>query len=326
MKSLIVSVFLKGIIFSLYLLNGLSAQNQEIPSGEALLEQSLAQRPRQYAQNSQEKHFIYRETIAQNGHYAQLTEASGHLYYQPYAQSFDYQKAYQQYHQGDLYNTSFLDTRRHQVLTHPGDQARIYEARSSEANFQPGTAIQLKGGPLGLTAYDLVKYPAVFMEKGPKAQVSPRLNPRYQFRVLGESLQAGRMCYEIEFLPKATRNKEAVFAGKIYLDKQSLAIVQVSYQQIADEKQDVLVYCGEKFIYQGHQVRVCYQPLESGHWTLSQITVRDQVQWQPNARTATWLSYENESAIWLSPEKKPSVLPNLCKLCLIKEIWVWLRK
>ncbi|GAB4408352.1 MAG: hypothetical protein OHK0053_35060 [Microscillaceae bacterium] len=327
MKSFITSIFLKGIISSLLLLHGFLAQAQEKPSAEALLQQALAQCAQIYAQTTQEKHFIYRETVAQNRQYAQLTEATGNLRYQPYQASFDYRQAYKQYHQGTLYNTSFLDTRRHRVLTHPDDQARIYEARSCEANFQPGTAIQLKGGPLGLTAYDLVKYPAVFMEKGSKAMPTPSLSPSYQFRLLGEGLQKDRICYEIEFLPYPTLRKEALFAGKIYLDKESLAIVRVNYQQIADEQQDVQVYAGEKFIYQGHQVNVCYQPLENGQWTLSQIEVRDQIQWQPNARPATWLTYQNESAIWLQPEAETvssslsgHIVPNQRDLGLASQI------
>jgi uncharacterized protein YegJ (DUF2314 family) len=300
MKNLLKNTFLLIGIIMVFLGNAislkLSAQNST--NAEEIIQSSFAKISENYANESQTLNFFYRETIQEDNKYAQLSEVTGNLKYSAYHLPLQTTQAMHAYQVGDFYNTNFIGSRWYNTLTQPEDQALVQASRQSQTLFKHNIGQEITGGPLGLTAYDKVKYPSLFFTASNRNTKTTELNKDYQFELKGQKTFRGYQVYEIAFKPAKINKNQVGFQGVIYVEQNSLALVRFEYAQVVTQNLNIYRADKEEFVHPKHQVVLEYAQTNN-KWNLSHIEVIDEVIWQNTKTKQMIANYTTTSELWI---------------------------
>ncbi|MFN8206008.1 MAG: carboxypeptidase-like regulatory domain-containing protein [Bacteroidales bacterium] len=146
---------------------------------------------------------FYRETIKKNRAYAEVAEAILDVYKGAYTKGLD------------------------------EDRVKIFKGRKSQDVERMDTvSLKLQGGPRTVFMLDVVKNPELLLDE--------ESFKFYRYRLGGMTSVNDKECYVIEFSPYPD-SREPLYEGKIYLDVNNLAIIQLEFQlskeglEIADQ-------------------------------------------------------------------------------------------
>ncbi len=289
-------LLLKGIF--LFILNiatllsfNATAQNQ----AEEIIKTALEKIQENYSNDTQYLQFIYRETIQEDRQYVYLGEAVGTIEYGAYQQPLNISKAQHTYQNGDHFNGNFIGNRWHNTLTQPNDEAQIFNSRQSHQLFKYAIGQEITGGPLGLTAYDKIKYPSHFFKTSKQGQT--QASGDYQFQLLGTQNHEGMEVHSIQFSPKKISKYEPSFEGTCYVEKNSFAIVYLEYKQTSG--QDIYRADKEEFTHQQHTVQLSYTQ-KNREWHLAHVQVTDQIDWKDAKLAKRFANYITSSELWVN--------------------------
>ncbi len=282
-------------LFVINLVTGYNSNTTAQNTAEEIIKTALEKIPQNYSQEAQKLPFLYRETIQEDNQYAYLGEAVGTLNYGAYQQAFNVSKAQHAYQNSDHFNGNFIGNRWHNTLTHPSDKAQIFGSRQSHQWFKYNIGQAITGGPLGLTAYDKIKYPSHFFKTNKHGQV--QLNEEYQFQLTDMQTYKGKIAYYIQFNPKKIHKFEAGFEGVLYVEQKSFAIMFLEYKQTSG--QDVYRADKEEFTHQQHSVQLTYTQIQE-KWQLAHIKVTDFIDWKDAQSSQRFAQYTTNSELWLS--------------------------
>ncbi|MDF1549393.1 MAG: carboxypeptidase-like regulatory domain-containing protein, partial [Bacteroidales bacterium] len=170
---------------------------------------------------------FYREMMQENNQFIELAEAATNFYYAPY-EKYDIPKAVSQYFQTrdipDLINDYTFDFQMFNLVTHPDDQVKIIEARSTEYLHNEHFKVIISGGPLNIAACDVVKN----VSDSEHQFINPKFFKYYQYELIDISSYNNKRVYVIGFSPKNL--KKAWWKGKLFVDIESEAFISVEYE------------------------------------------------------------------------------------------------
>ncbi len=177
---------------------------------------------------------FYRELIYQNDTCVLLQEAIVKLYYTGYPQKRYVRKSFRKYY-GDSYyfrhsggSLYFGLPQYFKYYNTTKDEAKIIVCRISDYQGE-GRIPSPNGGPLAMTALDKVKYLSDILDR--------RLRKKYVFKKTGAVYIGDRICYTINYFPKAPelvyqpwnrKMKYAVYEGTIFVDIEDFSIVRLT--------------------------------------------------------------------------------------------------
>jgi hypothetical protein len=135
---------------------------------------------------------FYRETIRKNRAYAEVAEAILDVYKGAYTKGLD------------------------------EDRVKIFKGRKSQDVERMDTvSLKLQGGPRTVFMLDVVKNPELLLDE--------ESFKFYSYSLGGMTSVNDKECYVIEFRPRPD-SREPLYEGKIYLDVNNLAIIQLEFQ------------------------------------------------------------------------------------------------
>lgn len=101
------------------------------------------------------------------------------------------------------------------------DQVQLLKSRNyNNVNVSDSLLLKLKAGVKGILEMDIMKNPPYFL--------SPQYISNLYFSDSGFTVHNGKLVYKISF-ENAGTNPEGIYQGTIYIDKESMAIVQVDF-------------------------------------------------------------------------------------------------
>ncbi len=216
---------------------------------------------------------FYRETIKENDRYIQLNEAAVKFYYTAYPQKFD-RKIWQDWYYDDRYAFEYQGSLFSETVHHfntKKDQVKIVGGRKSENQSKYNYETSILGGPLSLSALDLVKYQCDFL--------NPKLFKKYNYLKKDNEIINTHNCYVLQFYPKPSgkkmvfdmgkKLKRSIYVGKLYIDMESFAVVKMEYQ-IA---KDIDFQFFQSRMPLDYQVSVAYQK-NAEKWFLQKVNLR----------------------------------------------------
>ena len=210
------------------------------PRPKRLIREAIRNTDDNYSEKEMLFRSLYRETLNENGKFIQLNEAITETHYSPYPQSnldrhiwrawyFDESYAFEL--EGDRYFYPLLKD-----FNTKADQQEILAIRKTEDWSDFDIETTLIGDPLLLFALDKIKYQYDFFY--------PRNLSKYEFSYVGLEKVNGETCHVISFYPENTnkkfsinqsrKNKSAIYIGRLYLSKESLALVSFKYKLAVD--------------------------------------------------------------------------------------------
>ncbi len=194
-------------------------------------------------------HAFYRETSYENKQTLNLNEAAVKFHYTGYPQKRFVKKAWKHYWKED-FKINFQKAKGRHIFMNPqffkyyntiNDQCKIIASRSSDNWSNYGIETAPWNGPLGLTSADKVKYLADFLD--------PKLLKSYTYEKQGAAYVNGTPCFIIHFKPFNlsklvwqqwnNKIKFPLFAGKLFIDTETFAVVKIECQFSPDAKTDI---------------------------------------------------------------------------------------
>jgi len=183
---------------------------------------------------------IYRETIKEDDTFIQLNEAFLKVYYTGYPQKRLDRKIWRDWHYDDSYAFD-LDGDRYfypllKDFNTKQEQQTVVASRYSNNQSEYEIETTLIGDPLLLFALDKIKYQYDFFNPA-------KLN-KYRFKHETPEIVGGELCYVLSFYPKKTggkfkidqarKNKSPIYIGRMYISKESFALVKFAYKLAVD--------------------------------------------------------------------------------------------
>ena len=169
----------------------LSAVQIEVKDATNLVKEVMAKRKDNYIPNHMEMLAFYRETIKKRRNYVSLSEAVVEVYKQPYT------------------------ALRNDIL-------KLYKARKSTDYDKLDTiTFKLQGGPFSTLRLDVMKNPELLF--------TDDLTENYNFKMENPTKIDNKKIYVVSFTQKP-QIKEPLFYGNLYIDAQSLALINATFQ------------------------------------------------------------------------------------------------
>ena len=169
----------------------LSAIEIQVNDANSLVKQVMLKRKDNYISNHMEMVAFYRETIKKRRSYISLSEAVVEIYKQPY--------------------TSLRN-----------DILKLYKARKSTDYEKLDTiTFKLQGGPFSTLHLDVMKNPELVF--------TDNLTENYNFKMEPPTKIDHKKIYVVSFVQKP-HIKEPYYYGKLYIDAQSLALTNATFQ------------------------------------------------------------------------------------------------
>ncbi len=179
---------------------------------------------------------FYRETTKENDRYIQLNEGFTKIHYTSYPKKKLDAKIWKDWYYDETYafdtETNLKFSPLLKDFNTKADKQSIIASRHSENWSQFGMTSTWIGDPLLLLALDKIKYQYDFL--------FPWILRKYRFKNESQEFVNGELCYVISFLPKskkkrfkldqARKNKSAIYIGRIYIAKESFAVVKFQYK------------------------------------------------------------------------------------------------
>lgn len=274
-----------------------------------LLREAIEKIPTNYPNQPFNMEGFYRELIRENDRYVKLSEAVCQFYYIGYDQKLNLKEAYESYHDYSSINAAtFISGRWYDDLTFPQDQVKVLQARVSENLFRGEINTSIAGGPLGLMAFDKVKYPTYFMSssnnKVPAAAYRNYLRD-YEYKLENVTKYDQNNVYVLSFAPKKVKERVNL-KGKIYIDIESLAFVAFEYEMLPSERPVDYVLARNLLRHTQHKVRLDYRQYD-GKWYPHQLSVDDIVTVLDRRTQKEVSTYETASEILISDIKTENV-------------------
>ena len=244
-------------------------------SVKKILKKTIKNTSKNYSENAVNFQALYRETMQENNKYIYLNEAIVDIHYSKYTQNNIDRKTYNKWMYDDSYAFEFQYSWFNGFPTQFNtreDKVKIIESRSSESSSINNLDIPITGHPLSLTAKDYIKYHNDFL--------NPKTMNNYTYTKKESEIINGTNCYVIQFHPKPSskkvkfnyifKNKNAIYTGRMYIDKTTFAIVKMDYQLLPSfdygfYKYHVPLDC---------KISVEYKEFES-KWYLNKISLQE---------------------------------------------------
>ncbi|WP_025615313.1 prolyl oligopeptidase family serine peptidase [Cellulophaga baltica] len=237
-------------------LNEIVLKPEKMPSAKALLKKVIKKIPTNYTDTPANITGYYRETMKENGVYIKYSDAVCTYYETPYMNANykwkDYQNPFDLLGNGMLnFDTNSLHRIHFHHKTLKEEQVHIVKARASSSLSKKEFHANIEGGPLGLLARNRVKYQESFLGK--------KASRDFNFTVSEELDETGTYVYVLDFHTKTTKaqldaietasnrrqwrtaNNRKLLKGRIYIDREDLAILRYECAVPNDLKQ---YFCG----------------------------------------------------------------------------------
>ena len=210
-----------------------------------ILKSIIANTEKNYPSFPTSYHFLYRQTIQENGTFTELNEGVFESYNSSYPQPNKDSKIWQDwFYDQSLYYTSesSMSTfsnllKEHNTAT---DAVKLLAYRTSDNHSPYGLRGDNFHHPLDLLALDKVKYQFDFLD--------PDLYSKYEFKLLENEVIRGENCFVIQFSPKATKREfhidqsrkmnSAIYAGVMQVSIETRAVLSFHYQLVKERSYD----------------------------------------------------------------------------------------
>lgn len=224
-----------------------NAQLRDI-SGREIIRKAIKKIKQNYPRQNSYLNSFYREMVYEEDTCVQVNEAVTKIHYTRYPQRRYVRPSFRQFYAEDYYfrytaggGIFFSYPQYFKYYNTKKDQAQILAARVSDYNGHTTVIPAPNTGPLALTAMDKVKYLADFFDS--------KLLKKYAYHKTGAVYIGETLCYAINFYPQQENrrvfqawNKKmgfAIYAGTIYVDVESFAVVKFNCRFTPDAKLDV---------------------------------------------------------------------------------------
>jgi oligopeptidase B len=190
-----------------------------------IVKQAIAKIPENYPTQPINMDGFYREMTFENDTCVEMAEAACEFYYRPYNETIDLNSAYDTYYK---YTESHFDYFVNNIVslpTNPNDELKVVEGRSSDLFHKNHFIVIPRGGPLSLASYDIVKTKYVLFKN--------KLLKKFKFNLEDITSYQNKQVYIIAY-----QSKRKDTNGKIYIDINSLAFIQISinFNKIGKQK------------------------------------------------------------------------------------------
>lgn len=248
-------------------------------SAKQLLQKVIKNIDVNYAQEPVYLEGYYRETVAENGAFIAYSDAVVQVHYAPYQEKeykwSDYrleaQNSISSLSNSNMFNGRSLHRGHFHSQTMNQDQAKVIDSRSSKNLTKTDMYANVQAGPLGIFSKDYLKYKAAFF--------SDKKFKKFDYEI-GEVLMKGvGYVYVLSFrttlskeimeeletknrfksFNKAARNK--VLQGKIYIDRDTYAVLKFESSVPAELKEYFCSYTTMNYKHFDYKLNVEYQKI-----------------------------------------------------------------
>jgi len=210
------------------------------PKPEKIIREAIKNTSKNYPSQDVIYNTLYRETVKENDSYIQLNEAIVEIYYTEYPQKKLDPKIWLDWYDNESYAFEFDGN----DFFHPllkdfntkRDHQTVVASRYSDNLSTYGIETTLVGDPLLLLAFDKIKYQYDFF--------NPSILNKYQFKHEHTEMVNDEACHVISFHPEladrkfiidqSRKNKSAIYVGRIYISKETFALVKFQYNLAVD--------------------------------------------------------------------------------------------
>lgn len=210
-----------------------------------ILKSIISNTEKNYPTSPTSYHFLYRQTIQENGTFTELNEGIFESYNSPYPQPKKDSKVWEEwFYDHSLYYTSESTLSAFSNLLKENnsstDAVKLLAYRTSDNQSPYGLRGDIFHHPLDLLALDKVKYQFDFLD--------PDLYSKYEFKLQENEIIQGENCFVIQFSPKATKREflvdqsrkmnSAIYAGVMHVSIESRAVLSFHYQLVKERSYD----------------------------------------------------------------------------------------
>lgn len=248
-------------------------------SAKQLLRKVMNNIEENYSQKPALLEGYYRETVAENGAFISYADAVAQIHYAPYQKksykwrdySIEAQSSITSLSNSNMFNGKSLHRSHFHHRTVAEDQAKVIDSRSSKNLTKTDMYAHVQGGPMGIFSKDYLKYKAAFFDDNKFRKFEFELGEVLiegvgyvyvlSFRtaitkeVMEELEEKGR--YKAFY--KAGRNK--LLQGKIYIDKESYAVLKFESSVPAEFKQYFCSYTTMNYKHFDYKLNIEYQKI-----------------------------------------------------------------
>jgi len=221
----------------------------------------------------------YRETVAENGAFITYADAATQIHYAPYQEKsyhwkdyrMDAQRSISTLNFGNMYNGRSLHRGHFHSQTISKDQAKVIDCRSSNNLTKTNMIANVQAGPMGIFSKDYLKYKAAFFGNKKFKKFNYELGEvlmegeGYVYVLSFQTVLTKEFMEELEekgkFRPfyKATRYK--VLEGKIYVDKETFAVLKYESSVPPEFKKYFCSYTTMNYKHFDYKLSVDYQKI-----------------------------------------------------------------
>lgn len=226
----------------------------------------------------------YRETVAENGAFISYTDAAVQVHYSPYQEKSYKSNQYRLESQfsitslsnANMYNGRSLHRGHFHSLTVNEDQAKVIDSRSSKNLTKTDMYANVQAGPMGIFSKDYLKFKAAFF--------GDKKFKKFEYE-LGEVLMEGvGYVYVLTFKTALTKEymeeleakgklrpfykvgRNKALQGKIYIDKESYAVLKFESSVPPEFKKYFCSYTTMNYKHFDYKLNIEYQKIGNKYY------------------------------------------------------------
>lgn len=232
-----------------------------------------------YAQEPALLKGYYRETVAENGAYISYADASAEIHYAPYSEKsyhwkdyrFDAQRSLSSLSNSNMYNGRSLHRGHFHSRTINQDQAKVIDCRSSKNLTKTDMYANVEAGPMGIFSKDYLKYKAAFFSDKKFKKFNYEIGEvliegvgyvyvlNFRTAITKEEMLELEQKNERKPFYKASRNK--LLQGKIYIDKETFAVLKFESSVPSEFKKYFCSYTTMNYKHFDYKLNIEYQKI-----------------------------------------------------------------
>ncbi len=236
-----------------------------------IVKQAIAKIPKNYPTKPINMDGFYREISFENDTCVEMAEAACEFYYRPYGEIFNMKEAINQlFKKQENHNDYYFTIIGSSLMINPADRVNIVESRSSNLRHKYRFKVVPRGGPTGLTSWDIPKT-LIFLNK--------RQLKKKRFTLTNIASYNNRKVYIISY-----KGKKNVLWNRmtLYIDIETLAFIKIkitspNFSMDVRKNWTPALYskkwrrCKDKEILKNQIIEVNYRE-HKGLWYLSSVS------------------------------------------------------
>ncbi|MCZ4409107.1 prolyl oligopeptidase family serine peptidase [Cryomorphaceae bacterium 1068] len=256
-------------------------------SAKQLLKKVIKNIEENYSQEPVILEGYYRETVAENGAFISYADAAAEIHYAPYQEKSykwsDYrmeaQSSISSLSNSNMYNGKSLHRAHFHFQTVKDDQAKVIDSRSSKNLTTTDMFANVQCGPMGVFSKDYLKYKAAFFSDKKFKKFNYELGEvlidgvGYVYVLSFRTALTKELMEELEaknsYKPYAKAHRNKVLQGKIYIDKESFAVLKFESSVPDEFKEYFCSYTTMNYKHFDYKLNIEYQKIGDKYYLKS---------------------------------------------------------